>query len=139
MENIRNWIGIAVVMLVFMFAVVSQAATDANPIEGRLKAVYSDFITITVFPDTMKSADMNTSNGGELSFKVDSQTAYDNIARLTELKEGDKIRIEYKEDKGRNTAVTITKLDSGPARVETTQQTTTTITTTTVTSPEDRP
>ena len=121
-------------------AIVAQAATYADPIEGRLRSVYSDFITLTVSPEMMKSPDINTSNGGELAFKVDSQTGYDNIAGLTDLKEGDKLKVEYKEEKGKNIATMISKLESAaPANGVAAQQTTTTVTTTTVTVPETPP
>ncbi len=134
MKN-KNLLSIVLGLLVCTAATLSQAATYDNPIEGRLKSVYSDFITIKVFSESMKSPDMNKTNGGDLAFKMDSQTGYENFHKLTDLQEGDKISIKYKKLKGKNTAVMISKLDSGPAPVEVVQQRTTTTTTTTVISP----
>ena len=133
----KNMISAAILLMILQ-AVVYAANYD-NPIEGKLKAVYSDFITITVPATVTKSPDTNASDTGDLDIKVNAGTVYDNFTQLSDLKQGDTISVTYHEEGkgGKTTAERIvrTQLAAQPAAssVTTTQ---TTVTTTTVTNRE---
>ena len=118
----------------------SSAAVYTLPtftMEGSLKGIYSDFFTILTQLDTTKSSDANQVRTGELSFNVDGQTQYDNVDKLTDLKEGDKVRVDYRRDESTNIANLVTKLESADHFLanQSGQTTTTITTTTTVVSP----
>lgn len=113
------------------------AANYDNPIEGTLKSVYADFITITIPSTVTKSPDSNQYDGN-LAIKLTPSTTYDQFNQLSDLKSGDLIRVTYHEDPttkmhDQKIADRITKLQSvDESSMETT--TTKTVVTTTVTS-----
>ena len=128
-------------MLAFMPVLVSQAANyNVGPVEGRLKNVYGNSITISVVSDQDRAPDANLKNTGDLSFKVDSATAYKNVASLSNLKEGDRISIEYTEDRNGNMATLVSKLETTVVATDVTTvdvpAATTTTTTTVTTTPQ---
>ncbi len=115
------------------------AANFNNPVEGRLKAVYGDFISVIIPSTTMKSNDSNDMKKGELTMKLSPSTRYENFSQLSDLKSGDLVRVTYEEGLAAKdssfTATHITKLESatdGTKEVSTTSVTTTTVTTNTV-------
>ncbi len=126
-----------IVTLMFGFIACLAHATNTNvgPVEGRIKAVYSDFITIAVPDSGAKSTDANIDKGGDLNFRINSSaTLYKNFSTLTDLKEGDKVSIVYSEERNGNMASMITKLDSADvtaAGIDAPSTTTTTTVTTT--------
>lgn len=107
----------------------NAAIRNTNPVEGKIKNIYTDMFTISVVPEAEKSSEINTSGGGEIAFRIDSSTGYENFNTLTELKEGDVVEVTYQDNnKSRDRIATlITKSDSST----TTERTTTTTTTTT--------
>ena len=68
---------------------------------------------------------------GEVQVSIDSQTHYANFEKLSDLKEGDKVRIEFRLTGPKKTAATITKLEDAVTQES---QTTTTTTTTVITN-----
>ena len=127
-------VGMAIALLVLP-AVGSRADINPNaPIEvqGTVKNVYSDYFTIIAQPSsTIKSEDSNLVKTGELGFNVDSNTIYENFARLNELKEGEAVTVAYREESKsrKNVALAVTLGSSSRS------STTTTTTSTTITAP----
>ena len=102
-----------------------------NTTEGNVKAVYADFFTITTVPDDSKSSDANQFKEGEFALKVDLQTRFKNIYKMSDLKEGDKVYVEYNhQPKNNNVASLVSKLDSGDYTNKVIRTTTTTTVTT---------
>ena len=136
MRNIL--LALALSMVVGMSA---HAANYDDPIEGRLKAVYSDFITITVPSTVTKSPDANAAYTGDLDMKITPSTVYDNVSQLSDLKQGDMISVTYHETDAPNNkkvADRITRIQmASEVIVPSTVTTQTTVTTTTVTNSEN--
>lgn len=107
---------------------------DTEKVHGKLKAVYSDFFTVTTIGDS-KSNDVNLDQRGELSFKIDGQTHFKNVDELDDLKEGDEIEVRYRHEDGQNVANFVTLEDRAVKSSGVRKKTTTTVTTTTTTYP----
>jgi hypothetical protein len=117
----------------------SSTVYSIGPIEGKLKRVYSDTITLDV-PAQGRSNDSINGGTGEFAVNVDGQTTYQNFVRLSDLREGDQIQVQYNEDNRKKIATSIMKVasagtDTVSAGAETQVTTVTTTTTTTVPSP----
>ena len=129
-------------VLSMVFGMSAYAANLDNPVEGKLKAIYTDYITITIPSLVSKAPEVNTSSLGDLDIKINSSTAFDNFNRLSDLKQGDRLSVTYDENNPGNNKVADrirrTKLasDSDVSSSSTTQ---TTVTTTTVTNSETNP
>jgi hypothetical protein len=74
------------------------AANYSDPIDGVFRGLYGDTITIEVPSLVSKSPDINEGQNGNLSFRIDTNTGYTNFNQLTDLRNGDPIRIEYVKD-----------------------------------------
>ncbi len=75
---------------------------DSKFVEGIVKAVSEGTITLTT-PSTDGIASQ------EVAIKAKDDTAYEDV-QLAELKEGDRIRVEYHEDQDVKTADSIAKV-----------------------------
>ena len=121
----------------------AHAANYDNPIEGRLKAVYGDFITITVPSTVTKAPDANTFYTGDLDMKISPGTAYDNFTQLSDLKQGDIVSVTYHEADSPNNKKVADRISrtqfASEAAAPSTTTTQTTVTTTTVTNSETNP
>ena len=133
---------LGVVVGMSLAALTAHAAITANPVEGRLRTVYSDFITVAVPPEMYRSNDSNQADIGEMKVNIDASTHYANFNQLGELKEGDQVRVEFRlpkdnKDPDKRIASIITKVDSAVTTdtYVTVPETTTTVTTTTTTTP----
>ena len=82
---------------VLLLASPLYAANYDNPIQGTLKSVYADFITINIPSTFIKSPDTNTPADGDLSIKTEPSTAYVEFNQLSDLKEGDLVEVTYHE------------------------------------------
>ncbi len=100
------------------------AANYSDPIDGIFKGVYGNSITVQVPSLVSKSPVEGQDQNGDLSFQVNSSTAYRNFNQLTDLKPGDELSVEYT-DNPANTkagpqemvAQTITRISPAPAAV----------------------
>ena len=91
---------------------MSQAAVDdSGPIEGTLRAVYADSFTVTVQSELTKSSDANLTDMGELTFGIDGQSKFKNFTTLSDLVEGDHLKINYRDQENGRVAVLITKVN----------------------------
>ena len=108
----------------FIFAGGVQAANYDDPVEGILKGVHGDTITVEIPSKVSKSAESNDLANGVLMFQLNSNTGYRNFHQLSELKEGDRVQVDYTEDPNgkmkRPVAEIITKVDSVVEPVSTT-------------------
>ena len=50
-------------------------------------------------------------NGNRVQIRIDSNTVYDNIQELIDLREGDKVQVSYQTKYGRNIAIMITRME----------------------------
>jgi hypothetical protein len=91
MKNILFYM--LMVPLVFLSSKV-LAANFSNPIDGVFKGIYGDTMTVQVQSLESKSPVTGDQNG-DLSFQLNSSTAYTNFSQLTDLKAGDEVRVEY--------------------------------------------
>ena len=120
----------------------AYAANLENPVEGKLKALYSDYITITITSMVTKSPEVSASSLGDIDIKIDASTSFDNFHQLSDLKQGDLLSVSYNEKNVGNNKVaehikrTQLASDLNDTSVSTTQ---TTVTTTTVTNKEIDP
>ncbi|MBP6343105.1 MAG: hypothetical protein KA403_04155 [Candidatus Omnitrophica bacterium] len=91
--------------LVFI-PLVTRAALygDSKIVAGIVKAVSDDSITVTE-----NAAD--GSQGNDITLQAQSATQYPDI-QLKDLKEGDRIRVEYHEDQNLKVADSVAKDDS---------------------------
>jgi hypothetical protein len=131
---------ISLLVLLFFLSGHAWAANYDNPIDGVFRNIYGDSITIGVPSLVSKSPAYNNQNG-ELTFQVNAGTAYKNFNQLTDLKEGDPVRVEYKDNSSgkdnQMVATGITKLGDAPVNaasvITTPSSTVQTVTTTTTT------
>ena len=87
-----------------LIPLVTRAALygDLKSIEGIVKAVADDTVTVTAqSPDGKQT--------GEIDFHAKPETQYQDI-KLTDLKEGDRIKVKYHEDQDMKTADSIAKI-----------------------------
>ena len=54
---------------------------------------------------------LNDLNDNEIKLGINSNTVFEDIQKLTDLKAGDKVQIVYQEDQSKDTATMITKLE----------------------------
>ena len=135
----KTLLGLA--LLLSMTGMVYAANYD-NPIEGRLKALYSDFITLSIPSTVSRSSDVNALPYGDMDINLIPGTAYVNFHRLTDLKQGDTVSVLYFENNrgNKNVASRITKIRSASDPVvDSVTTTNTTVTTSTVTHKEVNP
>lgn len=78
----KPYVKLVLCSMALIFPGMIGAANSDNPIDGRLNAVYSDFITLTIPSQVTKSPDVNKFDTGELAIQVDSQTGYENFDQL---------------------------------------------------------
>ena len=112
-------------------------AAEHYDLEGPLKTAYADSLVIVYAADNAKSDDANADRAGELAITFDANTHYTNFAKISDLKEGDEIGINYRQGTStKNVADSITRIDVGdlPVDTETVTQQTTTVTTVTTTN-----
>ena len=65
-------------VMVFLTVSPSKAEILQGVLQGTLRNVYSDFITLTPAPEVNKSYDNNRFTAGEIAVNIDYQTHYDN-------------------------------------------------------------
>jgi hypothetical protein len=71
-----------------------------------------------IIQGTVKEAKGNSikiiedSDGKEVPVTIDSNTVYDNVQKLADIKAGDMVQIEYQEDHSKSTAIMITKIET---------------------------
>ena len=90
-------------MLTFIFLAVNGRAEPPDitgKLQGTIKAVQGSSIKIIEVP-----------NGKEERIVIDPNTVYDNVQKLTDLKAGDKVQIDYGVSRNGKTASTITKIE----------------------------
>lgn len=93
-----------VIMAALAFLSVSdraEALDITKIIQGTIKEINADSIEI-----------LNDSNGNEMRTAINSNTVYDGVQKLTDLKAGDKVQIEYQENHNKNMATMITKIET---------------------------
>lgn len=97
--------------LVFI-PLVTRAALygDSKIVAGIVKAVSGDSVTVTE-----NAAD--GAKASEVTFQAQSATQYPDI-QLKDLKEGDRIRVEYHEDQNLKVADTIAKDEAAQGQVD---------------------
>lgn len=77
----------------------SEAVDLTKNIEGTVEAVSSGYINIADADNKLEQ------------IAVDSTTVYDNVQKLSDLKLGDRVQIDYGVDNGKRLAITVTKLE----------------------------
>jgi hypothetical protein len=127
-------------ILSFSLSGHAWAANFSDPIDGVFRNIYGDSITIGV-PSLVSKSPAYDDQNGELTFKVNADTVYRNFSQLTDIKQGDPVRVEYKDNSngkdGQLVATGITKLGEAPviaSGVVTTPSSTVQTVTTTTTS-----
>ncbi len=99
---------IMMMVLVCAPAVIHAALGDAKSIEGTVKDVGMDSLTVTAqSPDQMKMS--------EAQIQTDTQTQFQGISKLTDLKEGDKVKVDYRDDASKKIATVVMKESSDSA------------------------
>ena len=80
----------------------AEQPTEAEPdyAFGTVKNVSGDQLVINEF-------DYDSGEEKEVTYTVDSKTAYDNVASLKEVAVGDEVDIDYHEKDGKKVAVTV--------------------------------
>lgn len=126
-----------ILLAIVLSVVVSGAAYAANqnnPIDGTIKAIYGDVITLSVPSTVDKSSDVKQLPAGYMDIKTNAETVYDNFNRLTDLKQGDSVEISYDYDtRGKNkVAKRVTRTEPADGAATSVTTTKTTVTTTTV-------
>ena len=111
-------------LVVFLFCLSGHARAPnySDPIDGIFNGVYGDTIYVIVPSQVSKSPVTNQNQSGELSFIFNANTAYTNFSQLSQLNNGDPVRVEYKEDltgkaKQQMVATAITKLQTAAPTV----------------------
>jgi len=139
------------VCLIFLYG-HAWAANYSNPIDGIFRGMNTDTISVEVPSLVSKSPGLDATGNGELVFKINASTAYRNFNQLTDLSNGDYVRVEYTRDTiskdQRMVAIGITKIEPAtviiPAstannvpvtQIPAASQTVTTTTTTRINSP----
>lgn len=112
--------------LTMMVAMLTGAASYAgaanydNPIQGVLRAIFGNSITVEV-PSLVSKSPTSDDQNGSLTFVVNSSTNYTNFHQLSDLKEGDTVSVGYTGDFDTKTkqvvANTITKVEDNPEAV----------------------
>lgn len=93
------------VMVALAFLSVNDRAQplDIKKItQGTVKAAKGNFIMI-----------VQDSDGKEVRIAIDPNTVYDNVQKLTDIKAGDMVQIEYQEAQHKGVATLITKIETG--------------------------
>lgn len=97
-EMIMSKILFSILTVVFLsLSNHANAANYSNPIDGVFNGIYGDTIYVQVPSQVSKSHVTGNETGG-LSFLVNSNTYYHGFNQLTDLKIGDPVRVDYKED-----------------------------------------
>jgi len=94
---------IIMILAGFSFLAMSDPADSLDitkVVEGTVKATKAN--TIDVLDDS-KSKDTRIA--------IDSNTVYDNVQKLSDLKIGDKVQVEYQTVHNKDIAITITKME----------------------------
>jgi len=87
--------------IAFLFVSDRAESLDITKIiQGTVKEAKVDSITIK-----------NSADGKEIRIAINSYTVYNNVQRLTDLKQGDKVQVEYQAGHNINIATTITKIE----------------------------
>ncbi len=106
------------VIAVFVLLPVSQALAlwgFQKSLEGAVKSVEEDMITISSMPKEGEGSQ-------EVTLEVNPQTKLQEIASLETLKQGDQVRVKYKEEGDKKIATSIAKLEAGAQQKDQPQQ-----------------
>jgi Domain of unknown function (DUF5666) len=79
-----------------------EAVDITKIIQGTVQEIKNN--SISIIEDT---------DGKEVKTAIDSNTVYDSVQKLTDLKVGDRVQIDYKTNLNKRTAITITKIEAG--------------------------
>ncbi|MDE2028097.1 MAG: hypothetical protein KGK03_07320 [Candidatus Omnitrophica bacterium] len=104
--------------LMFPWSGSGWAANYNNPIDGVFRAAYGNTVTIDV-PSVVGKSPSAADEGGGLTFRLSPSTSYVNFNQLSDLRDGDAVRVYYAQDPARKNsemlARTITKLSNTTA------------------------
>ena len=92
-------------LIVFLLPTISQTAVflSKKSMEGTVQNISANFLTITGLDKERKEVN-------ELLIEVNPETKFEQISNLFDLKAGDKVRVEYREDKDKRVATHIAKV-----------------------------
>jgi hypothetical protein len=122
---------VAGAMVIVPTALLAATNYNVGPVEGRLKAVFSDSITLNIVPHNNERApESNLYPSGDFSVRVNQDTRYENFNTLSQLKEGDWVRLTYRQDDPPHQKTQMSKTAMVIAKVDPSTQTQYTTTTT---------
>jgi hypothetical protein len=95
--------------LFFLVGVITACLGAAGPAEALdiTKTVEGTVVGVSAGSVEVRG----DANNMEVAIAVGSDTVYDHVQKLTELKAGDKVQVEYQIKNGKNMAVSVKKLE----------------------------
>ena len=88
------------------------ALWEHNSLQGTVKSIASNMITIDSISNPGRAANKTDAaiEMQEVSFQVNDKTKLNELSSVNDLKEGDTVKISYKEDSGQKVATSVERV-----------------------------
>ncbi len=108
----RKFTNLLFIITFLSFAVASWASLmgQTQSLKGVVASVQKNMLTIS---NPTSSTSGSNSQLGQVMINTDDQTQFKTIASLDDLKTGDTVNVEYKQESGKRIATTIAKVTPG--------------------------